>query len=152
MTDDLDDEDNAQEDLASTYQPAPEHSLSPVKSFEAWHLPRKQYVRINQWCSEVRKLIPDLGLAQGDPFRYLTLPGNELLDVRALHGVCHPLGVKLRYLGFNSVGPNTPAQAELALSQTEVRALSSIDEFSGVIEDRLEAVSNSRSAASERAR
>lgn len=152
MTDGSDDDDDVQEALDEVYQPAPEHALTPAKTFEAWHLPRKQYVRVNQWCAEVRKLIPELGLAQGDPFRYLTLPGNELLDIRALHGVCEPLGVKLRYLGFNSVGPNTPAQAELTLSQSEVRALSSIDDFSGVIEDRLEAVANNRSAASERAR
>ncbi|WP_224548378.1 PP_RS20740 family protein [Mesorhizobium sp. CA16] len=146
-----DDEETA-EGLLEVYQPEPVHALAPTKVFAAWHHPRKQFVRIRQWCSEVRKLIPQLGLAGGDPFRYLTLPGNELLDIRALHGVCQPLGVKLRYLGFNSVGPNTPDQAELALSQSEVRTLSSIDEFSSVIEDRLEAVANDRSPASARAR
>lgn len=152
MTDAGGEVDGHDEDLEGVYQPAPEHALATPKAFAPWHHPRKQFVRIRQWCSEVRKLIPDLGLANGDPFRYLTLPGNELLDVRALHGVCEPAGVKLRYLGFNSVGPNTADQAELALSQSEVRALSSIHEFSGVIEDRLEAVANDLSPASARAR
>jgi hypothetical protein len=128
------------------------HAVAPTKAFAAWHHPRKQFVRVQQWCAEVRKLIPQLGLGSGEPFRYLTLPGNELLDVRALHGVCEALNVKLRYLGFNSVGPNTPDQMELALSQSEVRGLSAIDEFSGVIEDRLETVSNDRSPGSLRAR
>lgn len=140
-------EGEAVDGLDDVYLPEPEHALAQAKEFAAWHHPRKQFVRIRQWCSEVRKLIPQLGLAKGDPFRYLTLPGNELLDVRALHGVVEALGVKMRYLGFNSVGHDTPAQAELALSQSEVLALSSIDEFSAVLEEKLEAVTNDLSPA-----
>lgn len=132
------------------YAQTPEHLVeqpSIKTNFAAWHHPRKQYVRINQWCKAVKEIIPELGLSRGDPFRYLTLPGNELLDVRALHGVCSRLDVSLRYLGFNSVGRNTPAQAELALSQSEVRSLSHVDGFSRVIEDRLETVAVERSPA-----
>ncbi len=145
------------EDFAEAYGDGEdlEHELEIMKlktDFQPWHHPRKQYVRINQWCSSVRNLIPELNLGQGDPFRYLTLPGNELLDVRALHGVCQRAHVKMRYLGFNSVGKNTPAQTELSLSQSEVRALSNIDELSDVLEDRLESVSNRRSPAFVRAR
>jgi len=126
------DDDQADDGLDEINQSEAVHSLGPAKEFAAWHHPRKQFVRIQQWCAEVRKLIPQLGLGHGEPFRYLTLPGNELLDVRAIHGVCSALNVKLRYLGFNSVGANTPDQIELALSQSEVRGLSSIDEFSAV--------------------
>lgn len=149
---DPDVEDGAEDLLDGVYLPEPVHALVPTREFAPWHHPRKQFVRIRQWCSEVQKLAPQLGLGPGDPLRYLTLPGNEMLDIRALHGVVAPLGIKLRYLGFNSVGPNTPAQAELALSQSEVRALSSIDEFSIVVEDRLETVANERSPALEQAR
>jgi hypothetical protein len=152
MTDMQDEGDEADDGLDELNQSEAVHALAPAKEFAAWHHPRKQFVRIQQWCAEVRKLIPQLGLGNGEPFRYLTLPGNELLDVRALHGVCAALNVKLRYLGFNSVAPNTPDQIELALSQSEVRGLSAIDEFSGVIEDRLETVSNDRSPGSLRAR
>lgn len=152
MTDSHGVEEEADEGLEELSQTEAVHALAPPKAFAAWHHPRKQFVRIRQWCAEVRKLIPQLALGNGEPFRYLTLPGNELLDVRALHGVCAALNVKLRYLGFNSVGPNTPEQIELALSQSEVRGLSAIDEFSGVIEDRLETVANDRSPGSLRAR
>lgn len=147
-----DERQEAEDGLDELNQTEAVHALAPPKEFAAWHHPRKQFVRIKQWCAEVRKLIPKLGLSNGEPFRYLTLPGNELLDVRALHGVCAALDVKLRYLGFNSVGPNTPEQIELALSQAEVRGLSAIDEFSGVVEDRLETVANDRSPGSLRAR
>ncbi|MEH3116635.1 MAG: hypothetical protein PGN25_03240 [Methylorubrum populi] len=145
MTEEVEGGNDADNDLEEINQSEAVHALEPAKKFAAWHHPRKQFVRIQQWCAEVRKLIPQLGLRQGESFRYLTLPGNELFDVRALHGVCAALDVKLRYLGFNSVGVNTPDQLELALSQSEVRALSSIDEFSAVIEDRLETVANDRS-------
>ncbi|GGE53118.1 hypothetical protein GCM10007276_32700 [Agaricicola taiwanensis] len=146
-----DDELPTEEEL-DIYQSEPAHTLAPDKlktDFKAWHHPRKQYVRIEQWCAEVRKLIPALGLSLGDPFKYLTLPGNELLDVRALNGVCDRAGVKLRYLGFNSVGAQTPEAVELALSQSEVRSLSSIDEHSKVLDYRLEAIANRRSPAHE---
>jgi len=143
-------------DLEEIYgRRSPEHGVvqEPAKTaFQPWHHPRKQYVRINQWCAAAQALIGDLGLGPNDPFRYLTLPGNELLDVRALHGVCQRAGLRLRYLGFNSVGQNTPAQAELALSQSEVRALSHVDGFSHVMEDRLEAIANERSPVFVRAR
>lgn len=135
------------------YTALPEHGLPERRlkvDFQPWHHPRKQYVRIEQWCAGVRALIPRLSLQTGDPFRYLTLPGNELLDVRALHGVCERAGINLRYLGFNSVGANTASQSELALSQSEVLALSNIDRLSMVLEDRLESVVNSRSVAFKR--
>jgi hypothetical protein len=141
-------DDEPDDDLNGIYaRQAPQHGVTrqPKTAFEPWHHPRKQYVRVNQWCAAARDLVRDLGLGADDPFRYLTLPGNELLDVRALHGVCRTAGVRLRYLGFNSVGRGTPDQAELALSQSEVRALSHIDGFSRVMEDRLEAVANERS-------
>jgi hypothetical protein len=144
--------DEADDGLDELNQSEAVHALAPAKEFAAWHHPRKQFVRVQQWCAEVGKLIPKLGLGHGEPFRYLTLPGNELLDVRALHGVCERHKVKLRYLGFNNVGPNSPDQIELALSQSEVRSLASIDEFSAVIEDRLETVANVRSSGSRSAR
>lgn len=146
------------DDLDGVYGPgrrAPQHAVEQQAAktvFEAWHHPRKQYVRIHQWCTAVQTLIPELGLGNENPFRYLTLPGNELLDVRALHGVCERAGVRLRYLGFNSVGQGTPAQAELALSQSEVRSLSHVDGFSRVMEDRLEAIANDRSPVFAQAR
>lgn len=144
----------APEDLDGYSARLPEHGdLQQVKTnFRPWHHPRKQYVRIHQWCDAVQKLVKELGLGHGDPFRYLTLPGDELLDVRALHGVCEQAKVKLRYLGFNNVVAGSSAQTELNISRSEVRSLSAIDEFSSVIEDRLEAITNTKTAAHDRAR
>ncbi|MGW6012716.1 PP_RS20740 family protein [Streptomyces sp. NPDC055210] len=77
----------------------------PEKSeqeFLPWHRPRKQYVRRVQWCRELGFLARDLKLAERE-LRYLTLPGNDLLDIRHIaETICSPHSVKLRYLGFNS--------------------------------------------------
>jgi hypothetical protein len=130
-----------------------ERGLSPVhaeipsvkREFQRWHHPRKQWVRVQQWCSASRRLIKELGLPNGEPFRYLTLPGDELLDIRALSDVCARENIKLRFLGFNSVGPQTPAQIELNISQNEVRSHAAVDSLSRVLEKRLETVANDES-------
>jgi len=147
--------DAASEDIDGVYPAhAPDHGLErQVKTrFRPWHHPRKQYVRIHQWCSAAQRLIRDLNLGAGDLFRYLTLPGDELLDVRELHGVCELAGVKLRYLGFSSVTPGSSGQTELNLSQSEVSSMTLIDSYSKVVQDRLEAVANDRSPAQRSAR
>ena len=141
------------DDLADVFGPAPAHrSPKPKLPSEAWHHPRKQFVRLNQWCREIRRLARGLSLPQGTPFRYLTLPGDELLDVRAVQHVCNGEGIPLRFVGFNSVGHDTPSQAELHLSQSEVLAMPNVDRFSVVLEDRLEAIANASTLAAARIR
>jgi len=135
-------------DFADVYETsAPNHRIprKATKEYYAWHHPRKQWVRVQQWCSAVRSLLKDLGLGESTPFNYLTLPGNELLDIRALHGVFEREKRKLRYLGFNAVGGNADAQSELNLSRNEVSSLPWIHQFSHVEEDRLETIVNIKS-------
>jgi len=140
MTDTPDYDETPEED--TEFGPAPERDeVSTVKAeFQRWHHPRKQWVRVQQWCSASRRMIKELGLLNGESFRYLTLPGDELLDIRALSDVCAGENVKLRFLGFNSVGPQTPAQIELNISQNEVRSHAAVDRLSRVLEKRLESV------------
>ncbi|MGW1798925.1 PP_RS20740 family protein [Streptomyces sp. NPDC001984] len=88
-----------------------------VRDFQPWHRPRKQYVRRAQWCHEIWDLASHLKRAKGElhELRYLTLPGNDLLDIRHIaETVCSPRQVKLRYLGFNSAAiPTSADQSEL---------------------------------------
>jgi len=60
----------------------------PEKRFKPWHKPRKHYLRVYQWCQQIATLIKDLGLGESDSLRYLGMPGEDLLDVRTLQGVC----------------------------------------------------------------
>lgn len=116
-------------------------------TFERWHHPRKQFIRLQQWCSQARSLIRELQLPEGSIFSYLTLPGDEMLDIRALNGVCEREKVSLKYLGFNNVAPGTARSAELNLSHSEVRDLPGVDRFSTVLQEKLEAIGRRDSLA-----
>jgi hypothetical protein len=102
-------------------------------TFKPWHKPRKHFVRLNQWCHETRQLIKKLKLGEGGELRYLGLPGEDLLDVRVLKGVCQKAKVTLRYLGFDS----SIESPQVNLSRHEVNSDEFIHPSSIVISDRL---------------
>ncbi len=86
---------------------APGHSIIPRKEFKPWHHPRKHWVRINQLCQLAQKLIAETHFSD-ETLRYLTLPGEELLDIQALEGVLDKVRAKhLKYTGFNEIGEDT---------------------------------------------
>ncbi len=102
--------------------------------FKPWHKPRKHFLRLNQWCHETRKLLKQIKTDEGGELRYFGLPGEDLLDIRVLKGVCDRAKIKLRYLGFDSSLTST----QLNLSRHEVNSGEYIHPSSVVIADRLE--------------
>jgi len=147
---DLPPDGTAPEDLDLGADPRHVMPLYGKTVFERWHHPRKQEIRIEQWCAPIRALIRERNMPAGSTFNYLTLPGDELLDVRALNEVCRGRDVELKYLGFNSVSPGTSRQAELNLSESEVRDLPGVHRFSTVLQERLEAIARPESTARQR--
>lgn len=122
----------------------PQLTELPEKQFKPWHKPRKHYLRVYQWCHEIAALIKELGLGDGDALGYLGMPGEDLLDVRTLQGVCERGKVKLRYLGFDSTADND-GQYELNLSKHEVASLGFMDPFSKILKDRVEGIAVDKS-------
>lgn len=120
----------------------------PAKSFQPWHLPRKHFCRLRQWCFYTQKLLQELKLSKPireRPLRYLTLPGDELLDIRALSKVMENAGIKMQFLGFNTALEN-PRSAESDLSFSEVRQLEGIYEKpSEIIQHRIERITEENS-------
>jgi hypothetical protein len=121
------------------------------KSFYPWHRPRKQFVRVEQWCYQIGRLLDEgaqLTLDAGT-LRYCGLPGTDLIDLRCFHdSICVPRSLKLRFLGFNSaVAPNSPDQVELNISRDEIAKLDWIDPISDVISDDIRTVANVESMA-----
>ncbi|MCY2988280.1 MAG: hypothetical protein NTY19_10525 [Planctomycetota bacterium] len=114
---------------------------------EPWHKPRKHWIRKEQWGRLVGRLLGEL-VFDGRPFRYLTLPGRYLLDVRHLHDICAQRQVQLRFLGFDSTRKNDP---ELDISMDEVWRLPWIHKDSVLLADRLEMLSNRKSLGYEHA-
>lgn len=81
---------------------APMASPEPLQ-FQPWHKPRKQFVRVEQWLRHVEGIVGKLGLQSfndGEPLRYMTLPGPDLLDIRMVADFCSSKSIKLRYTGF----------------------------------------------------
>jgi hypothetical protein len=130
-----------------------EAALPPKREFLPWHRPRKHFVRMHQWCSEICRLL-DGSQREDGMFRYLGLPGSDLLDLRCFHNhVCEPRELRLRFLGFNTAArPDSAAQTDLNVSLDEVRKLRCIDPASDVIWDDFSQLGNQDSIAWKRAR
>ncbi|MFD8468111.1 hypothetical protein ACFV10_23760 [Streptomyces cyaneofuscatus] len=120
-----------------------------VREFRPWHRPRKQYVRRVQWCHEIWNLTTDLMRTRGElhELRYLTLPGNDLLDIRHIaETICSPRQMKLRYLGFNSAAiPTSADQAELNGTEFSTIRTTWIESESQVFPGDFRRVADSRS-------
>jgi hypothetical protein len=139
---------NEDELLQGIYQEL-QPSLEGVeaRAFKPWHKPRKQYIRIRQWCAVVRWLIRKNGMQQGDSLRYLGLPGEDLLDIRSLRGVCERDGIRVKYLGFDSTAKFSQGEFEFRLAEHEVAQFGFINEHSRILKARIEHVANEASLA-----
>lgn len=130
-----------------------EHTEPAQKNkFAPWHKPRKQWIRDRQWGTTVSALIDKLELSKsGRPLNYLSLPGADLLDIRALEEVFLEKKVKLKFLGLNYIDENDAEQnAEQNLSLNEVRSLEFVEQESSVIPEQFEKISEEDSIASDR--
>lgn len=142
-------EDNLRGLLGDGPLPFPEKS---EREFQPWHRPRKQYVRTFQWSKELRRLARDLEL--DSELRYLTLPGNDLLDIRHLVGsVCSERGIRLKYLGFNSGAfPTDEGQSGLNSAEFSIHRMKYIDPESQVFPGDFRQVGEPRSMPWQRVR
>ncbi len=123
------------------------------KQFEAWHRPRKQFVRDKQWREQIERLLSDIG-EQNYLLRYLGLPGTDLLDLRHFHAaVCQPKSHRLKFLGFNrAADPRSDAQGEMDISLDEVRKLEFVDPLSDIVPDDFRRIAADGSIAWQRTR
>ncbi|MFI5161632.1 MAG: hypothetical protein ACHQHN_10170 [Sphingobacteriales bacterium] len=109
----------------------------PAKTeFKPWHKPRKQYVRNKQWVHLINELL-SAHFPEDKTFKYLSLPGDDLLDLRWLHEkVCVPKKVKIKYLGFNKgEKPGPEHDAKLEISRSEINSLPYVDGQSKLLPD-----------------
>lgn len=130
---DLEDEDLLSDIVDDQESPPIERVIKD--NFQPWHLPRKQFVRINQWIHLIarnkRKIIAD-----NDNLKYLSLPGDDLLDLRVIHDeFCVKNNVTLSFLGFNKFPNDTshPRNYDINLSLVEVKEKVLVDNNSKVM-------------------
>lgn len=131
-------------ELGFPVDPSPEPREEIVeRPLQPWHKPRKQWVRREQWSKHVDVLLRELDLRER-AFRYLTLPGQDLLDIRHLHALFRNHQRKLRFLGFDTDRKNS---THTTVSEHEVRSLPFVDPQSEILSDEFEEIAKDGSHA-----
>jgi hypothetical protein len=139
-----------EDDLLTQVVPTrPEHAQSaPHREFKPWHKPRKQWVRRHQWFTKTEALIRDTHFQiDNRVFRYLSMPGEDLLDIRILQDACAAAGVELRFTGLNHVKQGSPDDLQLNLSESAVRGLPAIHAGSRILREKIQLIAEPRSLA-----
>lgn len=130
----------------------PEHVLSgkrykiPKKEWKPWHMPRKQLIRLRQWNVQISRLIDELNLVDR-PLRYLSLPGEDFLDIRVVSELCKRKSIQLKCLGFDNGTYSTETETERNISKSEVFQSSIIYPGSDIKKDDFGMVSDRNSQA-----
>jgi len=131
-------------------EPKPMAAPEPLE-FKPWHKPRKQYVRTEQWLKHVKGVVEKLGpqnFSDGEPLRYMTLPGPDLLDIRLIAEFCSSRSIKLRYTGFCYSDENEERRLRQNVNEFSITHKDSVLESSRVVKSRLQEVGIKNSEAS----
>lgn len=139
---------DAENELEDFLPIQPKAEAPAGREFKSWHKPRKQFIRRKQWQAAIGDLIKQIHFPPDNRvFRYLTLPSEDMLDVRVLESGLQRSNLKLKYLGFFSTRQGSPDDTRMNLSESEIKGLDRIDETSEVVRDRLETTGNRKSMA-----
>jgi len=131
---------------------APKHATPgkvtgiPKKTWKPWHMPRKQWIRSLQWNAQIGQLIKELDLVDR-PLRYLSLPGEDLLDIRVIRELCEKKRIKLRFLGFDNGSYSPGSETEINISKSEVFYSPTIFPGSDIKKDDFAMISDVNSVA-----
>lgn len=151
----------------------PVHTEPPRDTFLPWHRVRKEYIRRFQWNELTARMVkgrwrrqlhqPEKEWSfedQGDEelqlpadvllqraLSCLVIPGEDLLDVRALWRDMQPYKCSIRYLGFNESQSSDTKDTRVHVSNNAVTSLPLVLKDSRVVQDRFEAVGRQDSQA-----
>ena len=109
--------------------------------FKPWHHPAKQFVRERQWLVQVERL----GSVEGKTVGYLSLPGEDMFDVRVIGESVKRRGGKIKLLGFNSRNPEIAAAGNQMNAESVLRQEGIITDDSITLPDRLQDLAANRS-------
>lgn len=145
--------------LGEIYDIPPDHALVLFKDFKPWHHPRKHWVRVNQLCHLSQSLTRDSHFPDGT-LRFLTLPGEELLDIQSLEGCEELLDIqslegtlkrgkaqRLKYIGFNLAKQNPQRLAMQNYAEGVLADRETIDPDSSIVDCKVEEIANTNSFA-----
>lgn len=153
----------------------PAHIQPGRRDFLPWHRVRKEYIRSNQWNhltvrwakrywhKELRQrevewtieveapdsepLTIESDLSKKHPLACLVIPGDDLLDVRALWRDTELVNCHIRYLGFNEGQGSDQEGTRVHIANNAVTSLPRIATDSRVLADRFERIAATNSQA-----
>ena len=133
---------------SATPQHVPPGKIQKIlkKTWKPWHMPRKQWIRLRQWNVQIGQLIDALNLVDR-PLRYLSLPGEDFLDIRVVRELCERKSVHLKCLGFDNGTYLPKTETERNISKNEVFQSSIIYPGSDVKKDDFARISDENSQA-----
>jgi hypothetical protein len=153
----------------------PVHTVPPRDKFLPWHRVKKEFIRRNQWNELTARMIkrywkqqlrqeegewpiddaadaadtprfpPDVVLER--TLKCLLIPGEDLLDIRALWRDVNELNCRIRYLGFNESFGSGQKGTRVHVANNAVLSLPRIWPDSRVLPDRFEAIQSRESLA-----
>ncbi|MBI3853499.1 MAG: hypothetical protein HY298_24895 [Verrucomicrobia bacterium] len=153
----------------------PAHTEPPRDKFLPWHRVKKEYIRRFQWNELTARMIKrywrqQLQQDEGEwsldetssagvkfdlpanvgldrPLRCLVIPGEDLLDVRALWRDVNELNCFIRYLGFNESQGSDQKGTRVHVANNAVTSLLRVATNSRVLQDRFESIALPESQA-----
>lgn len=152
----------------------PTHIESPCNTFLPWHRVKKEFIRQNQWntlmirmikrywqqqlqCEESgwtldaddtdNKLSLPAEISLTNPLRCLVIPGDDILDIRALWRDIYKLKCYIKYLGFNGGEGSDQKGTRIHIANNAVTSLTRMAKDSCVLPDRFEAITSRDSQA-----
>ncbi|MGD0089647.1 MAG: hypothetical protein ABSE73_06975 [Planctomycetota bacterium] len=153
----------------------PTHTAPPRDKFLPWHRVRKEFIRKFQWNELTARMLkrhwkrqlelpetewslddqgtdqallnmpPDVALER--TLKCLVIPGEDLLDIRALWRDVQHFKCPIRYLGFNEGHGSDQQGTRVHVANNAVTSLSRVAGDSCVVQDRFEAIGNCESQA-----
>ena len=124
----------------------PEVKVLEEQKWKPWHKPRKQWLRENQWAREIKALAKELRL-DDRPLRYLSLPGDDLLDFRIIAELCQTKNIRVKLVGFNDLKSSYNSQEKIAVAKNEVFSYEVVVENSNIHHDDFNKISDINSVA-----
>jgi len=153
---------------------APTHSEPAPEVFLPWHRVRKEYIRRHQWNELVIRMFKrrwkkqslpdetkwlendeegsgeqveiDTSLVER-PIRCLVIPGQDLLDLRAMYRDLSQFNCWIRYLGGNESNDSEQEGTRVHIANNAVTSLDGVVKNSRVIRDRFETIAKPSSQA-----
>ncbi|MFO1489182.1 MAG: hypothetical protein U1F65_11965 [Verrucomicrobiota bacterium] len=153
----------------------PVHTIPPRDNFLPWHRVKKEFIRRNQWNELTARMIKrywrqqlqqpeqewsldevaDAAVSVKLPadvildrtLKCLVIPGEDLLDVRALWRDVNELNCHIRYLGFNESFGSIQKGTRIHVANNAVLSLPRVYPDSCVVPDRFESIQSRDSQA-----